>query len=232
MVWAASTVIALAGSAAVVGGAIISSNAASDAADTQAKSSSDAIGEQRRQYDQTRTDFTPYREAGTTALGQLQTEMNTPVTAADAMSEPGYQFGLQQGQQAIDRKTAAAGGRISGAALKAAAQYGTDYATTGYNAAYQRRQDRLARLSALAGIGQTSTAGSAAAGAASSNAISNLVSAQGNASAAGQLAQGNIWGNAGNQIVAMYGRGSSNPNQPYGGAIGSPSQPYGSNGVY
>lgn len=206
MVWAASTVIALGSAAVGIGSAVMSSKAASGAASAQAQSSSDAIGEQRRQYDLTRGDYAPYREAGTAALGQLQTEMNAPFTAADAMSDPGYQFGMQQGQQALDRKAAAAGGRVSGAALKAAAQFGTDYATTGYNAAYQRRQDRLARLSALAGIGQTSTTGSAAAGAAKSNAISDLVSSQGNASGAERLAQGNIWGNAGNQLVAAAGK--------------------------
>lgn len=185
-----------------VGGALISSDAASSAADTQAQSSADAIAEQRRQYDLTRGDYAPYRAAGTTALGQLQTEMNDQ-GAGDVMNEPGYQFGLRQGQQAIDRKTAAAGGRVSGAALKAANEYATDYATTGYNAAYQRRQDRLNRLAALANIGQSSTAGSAAAGASSANAISGLVSGQGNAAGAAQLAQGNIWGNTANQLGAI-----------------------------
>ena len=220
MVWAASTVIALGAAAVGVGSAVMGSKAAGKAADTQAQSSAEAIGEQRRQYDQTRADYTPYREAGTAALGQLQTEMNAPVTASDALNEPGYQFGMQQGQQALDRKAAAGGGRVSGAALKAASEYATNYATTGYNAAYQRRQDRLARLSALAGIGQTSTAGSAAAGAASSNAISGLVSAQGNAAGAAPLAQGNIWGNATNQLGAVASKWASTPSYtPNSGGI-------------
>lgn len=203
----------VAGAAVVgtIGGALIGSNAASNAADTQAQSSSNAIAEQQRQYDLTRADYTPYREAGTAALGQLQTEMNAPVTAADAMSDPGYQFGLQQGQLGLDRKAAAGGGRVSGAALKAASEYATNYATTGYSAAYQRRQDRLNRLAALANIGQTSTAGSAAAGASSSNAISGLVTAQGNAAGAAQLAQGNIWGNATNQLGAVASKWAGTP---------------------
>ena len=133
-------------------------------------------------------------------------------TAAQVQMDPGYQFGLDQGQQAIDRQTAASGGRVSGAALKAAAQYGTDYATTKYGDAYNRvnqaRSDRLNRLAALAGIGQTSTQQTGAAGTANANAIGNIVTAQGNASGAAALAQGNIWGNAGNQLAAMYGRSS------------------------
>jgi hypothetical protein len=131
-------------------------------------------------------------------------EIDRATTREDVMQDPGYQFGLQQGQQALDRKIAAMGGRVSGASLKAAARYGTDYASTGYNAAYQRGQDRLNRLAALAGLGQTATQASAAAGANSANAISNLISSQGNANAAMNLAQGNIWQNAGNQLAGYY----------------------------
>lgn len=133
------------------------------------------------------------------------------------MSDPGYQFGLSQGQLGLDRKAAAAGGRVSGAALKSAAEYANNYATTGYNAAYQRRQDRLNRLASLANIGQTATGGSAAAGDAKSNAISNLISSQGDASAAASMAQGNIWGNTINQIGAGIGKWASTPSKtPYG----------------
>lgn len=199
-----------------VASSAIGSSAASDAADSQAASSAAGIAEQRRQYDQTRGDFAPYREAGTTALGQLQGEMGRTTTAADALNEPGYQFGLQQGQLGIDRKAAAAGGRVSGAALKAAGEYATNYATTGYNAAYQRRQDRLNRLAALANIGQTATGSSAQAGANSSNAISGMMTAQGNASGAAQLAQGNIWAGMGNQLSAAASRWAapSTPSTP------------------
>jgi hypothetical protein len=51
-----------------------------------------AIQEQSRQFDlnredaqQTRNDFAPYREAGTSALGTLQGEIDMPVSAADVM---------------------------------------------------------------------------------------------------------------------------------------------------
>jgi hypothetical protein len=207
------------GAVGAIGGALISSNAASSASGQQAQSSADAIAEQRRQYDTTRSDYAPYRAAGVDALGQLQTDVNKPVSAADAMSDPGYQFGLDQGQQAIDRKIAAAGGRISGASIKAADRFGTNYAATGYNAAYQRRQDRLNRLASIAGLGQTATSGSAQAGTAAGNAISGIIQSQGDASAAGTLAQGNIWANTGNQLAALYGRAQNTV--PAGGIYGS-----------
>lgn len=198
MSWGA--VIAAGG--AIVGG-VISNKGAKDAAASQNQATGDAIAEQRRQYDQTREDFAPWRQAGANALQQLAGDINAPVTAADVMQDPGYAFGAQQGQQAIDRKIAASGGRVSGQAIKAAARFGTDYASTGYGAAYQRRQDRLNRLAALAGIGQTATTGSAAAGAASSNAISSLLSSQGDATAAGQVARANIWGDSAKQLAAL-----------------------------
>lgn len=197
---------------------------ANQAAGDMRAASDAAIAEQRRQYDQTREDFAPYREAGVGALGQLQTELGRTVTPEEVMSDPGYAFGLQQGQQAIDRRIAASGGRISGQAIKAAGRFGTDYATSGYNAAYQRRQDRLNRIAALAGVGQTATGSSAAAGANASNAISGLISGQGYNNAAGRVAQGNIWGDTINQFGAMYGR-----RQPqsggYGGQAGWSSDP-------
>ena len=196
---------------AAVGAALIGSSSARSAASAQSDSTAAATGENARQFDLTRSDYAPYREAGVKALGQLQTDINGAPTAAEVMSDPGYQFGLQQGQQALDRKAAAAGGRVSGAALKAASEYGTNYATTGYNAAYQRRQDRLNRLAALAGVGQSATNGSATAGTAAANANANLISSQGNATGAAALAQGNIWGNAANQLGAIGSRWANQP---------------------
>ncbi len=210
---------------ASIGGGIDQSNAISGAAGAQAGATQAGIDEQRRQFDLTRSDTAPYRAAGTAALGQLQTEMGKPVTAADVMADPGYQFGLDQGQQALQRRFAAAGGRVSGAALKAATRYGTDYATSGYGAAYQRSQDRLNRLAALAGIGQTSTNASAASGANSANAISNMLTAQGNATGASQIARGNVWANTGNQIAAIYGRMPQQPAQKWWGGLGTVSEP-------
>jgi hypothetical protein len=205
---------------AQVGSTYLQNKAVGDAAQQNADATNASIAEQRRQFDLTRSDFAPYRQAGVNALGQLAGDINTPVTAAEVMAQPGYQFGQQQGQQAIDRKIAASGGRVSGAAIKAAARFGTDYATTGYNAEYQRRQDRLNRLAALAGIGQTSTGASAQAGAQATDSISRLRLGNAATQGAAGIAQSNIWGNAGNQIAAMAGRyfgGGSSGGIDYGG---------------
>lgn len=221
----------VAGAAVVgaVGGALISSDGARSASNTQADATNAGISENRRQYDQTRADYAPYLATGTRALGQLETDINAPTTAADVMSDPGYQFGLDQGRRAIDQKIAASGGRVSGASIKAAARFGTDYGATGYGAAYQRKQDRLNRLAALAGIGQTASAGSAAAGSNSTNAITSLLTSQGDARGASQVANGSIWSNATKQLAALGGRYfGGNTSNPY---LGQGTNFYGGSGT-
>lgn len=211
--------------AAAIGGAAIGAYSTNKAAKTQANATEKSIEAQNAQYAQTREDQAPYRETGYRALGQLEKENAVPLDPASVQMDPGYEFARNQGQEAIDRKTAAAGGRISGAALKAASQYNTDYATTGYSNAYNRvnqaRSDRLNRLAALARVGQTSTQQTGLAGQNNANQISAMTTAQGNASAAAQLAQGNIWAGAGNQIAALYGR-----NTGTAGAGVSPPNPF------
>lgn len=216
--------------AAQLGSGLLQSGAASKAAQQQADATQAAIAEHKRQYDLNRGDMAAYRDTGTRALGQLESDINKPTTAADVMADPGYQFGLDQGQQAIDRKIAAAGGRVSGQAIKAAARFGANYATTGYGAADQRRNDRLNRLAALAGIGQTGTAASTLAGQNSANQISGLIANQGDARAAGTMSQGNIWGNTANSIAALYGRknnGGGSAINPSFGLPGYAIDPYG-----
>lgn len=60
----------IAGGASLIGGAI-ASNGARSAGRAQGRSADAAIDEQRRQYDQTRTDFAPYREGGAQAYNRL-----------------------------------------------------------------------------------------------------------------------------------------------------------------
>ena len=62
-----------------VGGSLLagsmSSDAASEASGVQQQSSAEAIAEARRQYDQTRTDLAPYRDAGSGAIRRLDVLM-------------------------------------------------------------------------------------------------------------------------------------------------------------
>lgn len=56
----------------------------------------------------------------------------------DLTQDPGYQFNLAQGNQALDRKQSASGNYFSGQALKDAETFGTGLADNTYNSAYNR----------------------------------------------------------------------------------------------
>lgn len=185
----------------IIGG-FVQDRAAKRADNTMREATAAEVAENRRQYDQTRADFAPYREQGINALQRLAGDIDKPVTSAEVMDDPGYQFGLDQGQRAISQRIAAGGGRVSGQAIKAAGRFGTDYATAGYGAAYQRKQDRMNRLAAIAGIGQTATGQTAQAGQFSTANIGNALSNQGEASAGAGLYRGNIWANTINKTVS------------------------------
>lgn len=211
---------------ATVGSAIIGSKSASKAAKQQRKGTEAGVAELARQFDLQREDGEPYREKGAWALGVLGDELDEMPTHAEVMSDPGYQFGLREGERALARRRAAGGGRVSGAALREATRYATDYATTGYGATYQRSQDRMNRLASLAGLGQTATNASAAAGANAGNGIARLYGDQGDASAGATMAKANIWANTGNQLAALYRRPAAGT-----GSVGLPGvnqdDPYG-----
>jgi hypothetical protein len=121
-------------------------------------------------------------------------------TGADLENEPGYQFGLQQGQRALDNRLAAAGSYFSGAALKGASRFNQDYAGTKYGEAFNRDAANKTRkynfLTGAVGTGQSAAAGTAQAGANMAGQVGANTTAMGNAAGAARIAQGNAWGNA------------------------------------
>jgi len=206
--------VAVAG-ASVVGG-VLASNAASDAADAQTGAARDANALQREQWQQQRADNMPRMEAGNRSLARLQELLGISgsgggrqsLSATDVMSEPGYQFGLDQGQKALDRQANARGMRNSGAALMAAQRYGNDYGTTKYNDAWNRlqgeRTNQFNQLASLAGMGQVASNQVSAAGSQFANAAGQNMMGAANARGAAGIAQANIWGNTGNQLAGWY----------------------------
>lgn len=208
-----------------------------------------SLGFQQRQYDQTRTDNEPWRTTGVDALGQLAGLANfdpTP-TAESVMAEPGYQFGLNQGRNAMEGSAAARGGLYSGNALRELTQFGNDYATTKFGDAFNRQRatfgDRWNRLSGLSGTGQVATgqvnqAGQNMANSASqmygNNAnqqqsvlmntagnLGNLFTNNANAQGAARMGRANIWASGLNQLggLAAYGMGGM-------GGMGGGGNPY------
>jgi hypothetical protein len=121
--WVATAVI---GAGALGAGATIF--AASKAADAQKEAADKAIGMQQQQYQQTRSDLAPYRDAGVDAAGRLRSrlsELTTPISVNpdDFKNSDMYKFAQAQGERAITNSSAARGLGTSGAALKGSAAF-------------------------------------------------------------------------------------------------------------
>src|SRR3546814_418141 len=153
--------------AAVIGSAVVGAGASavagSKAAKAAKKGADQSVAEQRRQYDQTRADYAPWRAAGESALSRLTNEMKEGATTAYTKS-PSYDFRLSEGVKAAERSAAARGRLGSGATMKAVQRYGEGLASADYG-------DWWNRNAGLAGVGQQATNATAQAGQNAANKI-------------------------------------------------------------
>ena len=157
---------------------------------------------------------TPYTNAGSQAISSLQNDLSNgsgfaaPFAMKDFYNSPGYQFTLQQGQNAINNSAAAKGGLLSGAAGKGLAQYSAGLANQTYNSAYsnylQNRQQGYNELAGVAGMGQQATqnVNSATQNIAGQQA-QNTIGA-GNAAAAGIMGMAGAAGSGANTLGQAY----------------------------
>jgi hypothetical protein len=187
------------GGATLVGG-LLGAGASRRAAAEQQATSRAAIAEQGRQYDQTRADQQPWRDAGKKAIGDLSgMDMNRHFTVDDFNKDPGYQFRMDEANKAMERGASARGGLQSGGTLKALSRYNQDYASGEYNNAYNRfNQDQsntFNRLAAVSGIGQTANNQVGQAGQNMANNTAELLTGIGNAQAGGTMGQANAISN-------------------------------------
>lgn len=116
---------------------------------------------------------------------------------ADFQQDPGYQFRMNQGTEAIQNSAAARGGLFSGNTGRALAEYGQNFASNEYQNAYNRynndRSTNFNRFASLAGLGQTATRDVAQMGMNSAQNQANYGMQGANARAAGQMGQANAW---------------------------------------
>ena len=138
------------GAASAVGNlasGIIGSQAAVNAANTQANAQTSAAQAQLAMFNATQANLAPYMQLGAGALPALQGMTGTgpggnpataPLTAkfnptmTSLAATPGYQFNLQQGELAAQNSYAAQGLGSSGAAEKGAINYASGLASTTY----------------------------------------------------------------------------------------------------
>ena len=180
---------AVVGGLATAGSAAYSANQAKKGAKAQVEAGDRAsaleqqsadkqLALQREIWEKQQADYKPYLEQGQygiNTLGNLMKsgsgQLNNPFDVylkskglaggKFDTSNPAYQFQLKQGQQALDRSTAARGMGYSGAQMKAAQEYGQGMASQQYDKEYNRASgefgDYYNRLAGLAQGGQQAT---------------------------------------------------------------------------
>jgi hypothetical protein len=235
-----------------IGGGVFSgymANQASNAQEAAAKqanlysanAANKSIQSQERMFDKTAAMSTPWRAIGERSLNELYYQMtgqapskgfkpadggpSGEIQPFEFEADPGYQFRMDQGIQAVNRGASAAGQLDSGARNKDLIRFGQGLGSDEYGRAYNRwesqrnfdyndRQNYLNRLAAMSGTGQTAAAqtGQAASVTGSGmantymnfgNAASNNANALGNAQASGYINTANAGNNMLNNLVGL-----------------------------
>lgn len=213
---------------AILGGAAVSAAAniygASKASSAIQGSANQAAQTQMQMFNTTNRYLSPYRQAGQTDLGTLQSELpflTSPIKMDQAALEqtPGYQFARTQGLKAVQNSAAARGLGASGAALKGAATFATGLADQTYQTQFNlenvNRSNAYNRLAGLVDLGQKSATGTGAAALSTGLGVGVSQMAAGNAQAAGYNSLGAGANTIANSLpVAAY---MANSRGVYGG---------------
>lgn len=191
-----------AGIGGTIGGSMTQAKAAKEAAQTQAGAAQyaqdvqaqlgrEALGFQREVYEKGLELGEPYRKAGygaLTRLGELLPGLTGPVSREEIMGLPGYQFAMQQGTGAARQAMNVGGGGSN--VDRAAQKFAIDYTLgTAMPQVIAQRQNIYNTLAGIAGIGQTGTGQSIAAGSQFSQGAGNVLS-----NMAGNIGQAAIGG--------------------------------------
>jgi len=194
--------------AAVIGSAVVGGvsayqsgksqeKAAKSAAASQGAIADENVALQRELANQQREDFAPWRDVGEQALNQMWAGVQSGEFEAgdiDVTKDPGYQFRMDQGIEALDKSAAARGRLLSGAQQKGVTDYSQNVASQEYANAYAREANEKARkynmLSGLSSGGQASASGQAQATSQLGQQTSNILSNLGQSQAQSQYAQG------------------------------------------
>ena len=177
--------VGIGGVADIVGGAT-QSRAANKAADRQVEAGEAAIEFAKESRDIAREDLSPFRETGVTALGQLEGLVTDPQKQKEFISDnPFFQALQQQTTENVLGAQAARGKLGSGGTSKAL-----------QNALVLLGSDllgqKVGQLQNLAGLGQAAATGQAQVSQQTAQQVGETRLQQGNASAAGQIAKGEI----------------------------------------
>lgn len=168
----------------VLGTDMFGDNSTDRALEAQTRGTNQANDILKKMYGNQQTLADPYNQAGLGALSSLA----SGDFAKNMEMDPGYQFRMKQGQNALQSSAAARGGLNSGATMKALQRYGQDFASNEYQNAYNRN---YSRLSQLAGLGSNASQNLMNAAGNYGSQVSANLTGLGNANAAAQMAQAN-----------------------------------------
>ncbi len=218
--------------AAVIGGAAIGAIGSSVAAGKQASGQQAAAATQQQMFNTINSQEQPFMQAGVGATSRLSQLLGTAkddgsggygsltssFTPQDYLNnqDPGYQFQLQTGGQALRNADTPGVGSLSGAALKDLMSFNQNMAATGYQNAFNRFQTQqnniFGRLSGIAGLGQNAASNTGTAGTALGQGIGQAQAAAAGSSAAGIIGATNSIGQAAVPLAYLSGQSSGNNN--------------------
>lgn len=152
--------------AAMLGSAAIGAIGSIGAASTQAGGQQQAANTQLQMFNTINQQEQPFIQGGYSSLNQLLGltgpggQLSRNFSPQDFLNnlDPGYQFQLQTGAQALRNADTPGVGALSGPALKDLMSFNQGMAATGYQNAFNRFQTQnnaiFSRLSGIAGLGQ------------------------------------------------------------------------------
>lgn len=214
-------------------GGIMGNRAARRAAQAQERAAREANqrleGAQRANY----SDLRDYRDMGTGSTRRLSGllgiggnesdprfgELTRRFTMADYEADPGYQFRLSEGENAINRNALARGRFNSGAVLKELQGYNSNLASQEYGNAFDRWRaqsgDIYDRLMGGVQVGQRAVESGNADRSNITGQIANNITGIGNAQAAGRIAGTNaLIGGLSGAADWVSGQNALNRNRP------------------
>lgn len=204
--------------AAAVGGGSLASSliggfASSNAANAQVNAANQAIGTLKGMYGDTQSNVQPFISQGQSASSYLSSllqpggQLTRQFSPQDYLAnlDPSYGFMKDIGLQTLNAQAGAGSGALSGAAMKNLAGWAENYASTGYQNAFDRFMQQnnatYSRLMGMTGIGTQSALGLGQIGANYAGNIANTITGRGSAQAAGDIGVANAIGGGINNMT-------------------------------
>lgn len=214
---AAAIIPAVVGAGVSIYSANKQAGAAKDAARAQQQATDASLALQREQYNQTRADQEPWRQAGVGALGRLQ----NPLASFEA--SPDYNFRMSEGMKGVNQNRATAGLLKSGSALRGISDYAQNTAAGEFG-------DWWNRQSGLAGLGQTANSANQQAGSQYANNSQNALMQNAGVQGSSYMNQANAWAQGLGGAAGSLAWGLNN--YPFGGNSAAVSSGAGRMGGY